>query len=102
MKQKEKWDKEKWDKLVKAILIYWQDLQSYTGGWIYFVGRMILNAFWLYLAFGFIWNWYHFVYSNVGLEAELIPLKNILWVFGLVFMFVRTLSFYDFDKLRRR
>ncbi len=85
--------------LKRALTILWRDISYYHGGWLYFIVRMINGAFWLWLSFSFIWSWYFFVYSNVGITPDKIEsLRNILWTFGLLFVVIRSFTFYEFDS----
>jgi|26BtaG_2_1085354.scaffolds.fasta_scaffold01187_4 hypothetical protein len=92
-------NKKQWKILKKALLIYWKDLVDYHQGWFYFGVRLILNAFWLWLFFSFIWSWYHFVFGSFGIDAEKIDtIRTILYAIGVLFLVMKGFAFYDLRR----
>jgi len=88
-------------KLVKIAKLCMKDISFQHGGWLYFIVRMVVNVFWLWLSFLFIWNWYNFLYVDFYMTNKLDDFRNILWVFSLLFLLVRIFLSIDFKETRK-
>ena len=76
-----------------------KDVSYRYGGWIWLGGKLIYNAFFMWLIFGFVKAFYLFVWQDYGITPDNIKtLTDIYYLIGLIWLFVIALvSGYEGD-----
>lgn len=77
------------NKLNKFMRNLANDISYANGGWIYFLGRMMINAIILFYVMAFVQNWWVFTFKSYGLEEYTDTLKTLLWYIGLLYLIMK-------------